>query len=158
MKDILLSVVIPVYNVEAYIEKCIESILSQSFINYEIILVNDGSTDRSGNICDMYANLYKNIYVYHIENKGVSNARNVGIRKAKGKYIHFMDSDDTIDKQMYEEYYNITSNFNYDIVISGYKSIEGTNSTILKPKSKIKVVKKDQIKYFLNSITIEDKP
>lgn len=88
------SVIIPVYNVEKYLEECVHSVLSQDFQNYEIILVNDGSTDNSGKICDEYVQKYSQIKVIHKENGGLSDARNFGIREAKGDYLIFLDSDD----------------------------------------------------------------
>ena len=91
-----ISVIVPVYNVEAYLERCVESILHQTYTNFELILINDGSTDSSGKICDDLANQYENIKVYHIENAGVSNARNLGIQLATGAWITFIDSDDFV--------------------------------------------------------------
>lgn len=97
---IKLTIIIPVYNVEKYIEKCIKSILRQELNNYEIILVDDGSTDNSGNICDQYAIKYNNVRVIHQMNKGLSGARNTGIREAKGEYLMFIDSDDFINEKV----------------------------------------------------------
>lgn len=97
---IKLTIIIPVYNVEKYIEKCIKSILRQELNNYEIILVDDGSTDNSGNICDQYAIKYNNIRVIHQMNKGLSGARNTGIRESKGEYLMFIDSDDFINEKV----------------------------------------------------------
>lgn len=91
-----ISVIVPVYNVENYLERCVESILHQTYTNFELILINDGSTDSSGQICDHLANQYENIKVYHIENAGVSNARNVGIQLATGSWVTFIDSDDFV--------------------------------------------------------------
>ncbi|WP_445384805.1 glycosyltransferase family 2 protein [Robiginitalea sp. IMCC44478] len=99
MNDILkyhLTIIIPVYNAEKTLERCIESIICQSKKNTEVILINDGSSDSSAFLCDKYANNYSFISVYHQENKGPSVARNLGIQKAKGKYIGFVDSDDSI--------------------------------------------------------------
>ena len=91
----LLSIVIPVHNVENYIEECLKSILNQNFNDYEVILVNDASTDRSGEICDEYASKYKNIKVIHLKGNSLpGGARNAGLKKAEGEYIHFCDSDD----------------------------------------------------------------
>ena len=91
-----ISVIVPVYNVEAYLERCVESILQQTYANFELILINDGSTDSSGLICDHLASQYENIKVYHIENAGVSNARNMGIQLATGSWVTFIDSDDFV--------------------------------------------------------------
>lgn len=91
-----ISVIVPVYNVEAYLERCVESILQQTYTHFELILINDGSTDSSGQICDHLASQYENIKVYHIENAGVSNARNMGIQLATGSWVTFIDSDDFV--------------------------------------------------------------
>jgi len=98
-----ISVVIPVYNAEKYLKECVDSVLNQSIDDYEILLINDGSTDYSGDICDQYGRLYSCIKVIHQENQGVSFARNVGIKKATGRYIAFVDADDTIDKEYLEK-------------------------------------------------------
>lgn len=101
-----ISIIIPVYNVEEYLERCLDSIIKQSYKSYEVILVNDGSKDKSGNICDNYAKEYGNIYVIHQDNQGVSSARNVGLDWAKqnsdSKWITFIDSDDWIHPQYLE--------------------------------------------------------
>ena len=91
-----ISVIVPVYNVENYLERCVESILQQTYTHFELILINDGSTDSSGQICDHLASQYENIKVYHIENSGVSNARNMGIQLATGSWVTFIDSDDFV--------------------------------------------------------------
>lgn len=108
MKDKLplVSVVIPVYNTEKYLEKCVNSVLNQTYKNTEIILVDDGSRDESGKICDNFAKAYENISAYHTENRGQSHARNYGIKKSKGEYISFIDSDDYIAKDMIERLVN----------------------------------------------------
>ena len=98
----LISVIVPVYNVEKYIGKCIEDIISQSYKNLEIILVDDGSEDNSGKICDEYALKDNRISVIHKKNGGVSDARNHGIEKASGDYYIFPDSDDQFDHRMIE--------------------------------------------------------
>lgn len=93
-RSTLLSIIVPVYNVEQYLRKCIESILSQKYTDFELILIDDGSIDNSGKICDEYAAKDKRIVLIHKENEGVSIARNLGLNLAKGKYITFVDSDD----------------------------------------------------------------
>lgn len=92
-----ISIIIPVYNAEKYLEKTIDSIINQKYENYDVILINDGSKDNSPTICDKYAANDKRIKVYHIENQGVSHARNLGIEKAKNDYIIFVDSDDLLE-------------------------------------------------------------
>lgn len=94
--SIFISIIIPVYNVEKYLEQCIDSVLNHSFNNFEVILINDGSTDSSGVICDQYAGKDARVKVFHKTNEGVSSARNLGIENAKGDYIWFIDGDDKI--------------------------------------------------------------
>lgn len=93
------SVIIPVYNVQDYLEQCVESVLNQDFKDYELILVDDGSPDRCPQICDMYAEKHDHVYVIHKENGGLSDARNFGLKQAKGDYICFLDSDDYWDDE-----------------------------------------------------------
>jgi len=88
------SVIVPVYNVEKYLHECVDSVLNQTYPEYEIILVDDGSTDNSKSICDHYSQLDQRIRVFHTSNSGVSTARNIGIQKAIGEYVLFLDSDD----------------------------------------------------------------
>lgn len=98
----LISVIVPVYNVEDYLDRCVESIINQTYKNLEIILVDDGSTDSSGKKCDSYALKDSRIKVFHKENGGVSSARNMGIDSASGDYIGFVDGDDLLEPHMYE--------------------------------------------------------
>ena len=129
----LVSIVVPVYNVESYIDKCIESLVNQSLKHIEIILVDDGSTDKSGHICDKYALSDNRIRVIHKINGGLSDARNEGIKVAKGKYISFVDSDDWISINMIESLYNLAESNDADIVqcdyIETYNEKE-TNETV----------------------------
>ena len=97
-----ISIIIPVYNVEKYLRECLDSILAQSYKDFEIILVDDGSTDSSGNICDEYSMKYENIKVLHKNNNGLSSARNAGLDIAQGEYILFIDSDDVVSPVMLE--------------------------------------------------------
>ena len=94
-----ISIVVPVYNVEKYLERCIDSILAQTFTDFELLLINDGSKDSSGLICDKYAEKDSRIRVFHKENEGVSRARNLGISNARGRWLCFIDSDDWVDKE-----------------------------------------------------------
>lgn len=100
----LISVIIPVYNVEKYICRCLDSVLRQTYCNFEIILVNDGSTDDSGNICKKYQNRESRITLLCQKNRGLSAARNAGIEVAKGDYITFIDSDDCVCLNYLENY------------------------------------------------------
>lgn len=116
----LVSIIVPIYNVEQYLEKCIDSILSQTYKNIEVILVNDGSKDRSGMIAKNYAEKDPRIKYIEQENQGQGKARNVGIENAKGKYVAFVDSDDTIDKKMIERMIEKLTDENLDIVFCDY--------------------------------------
>lgn len=113
----LISIIVPVYNVEKYLPQCIESIINQTYENLEIILVDDGSTDKSGSICDEYSEKDKRICTIHKENGGLSDARNVAIDIAKGEYLTFVDSDDYITKDYIEYLYKIIIEDNADISI-----------------------------------------
>ena len=106
MEKPLISIIIPVYKVEKYLEKCIKSVLSQTYKNLQIILVDDGSPDNCGNICDDYARVDNRIEVIHKANGGLSDARNVGLKAARGEYIGFVDSDDYVSNEMFENLYN----------------------------------------------------
>lgn len=129
--QLLFSIVIPIYNIEKYIKECIESILKQSFSNYEIILVDDGSTDGSGKICDDYARRYQNISVIHCENGGVSKARNKGIDTAKGEYIIFIDGDDFIEHDSLESIHCSVINKKCDVLMIGIKFIDNITGEII---------------------------
>lgn len=117
MEKDLISVIIPVYKVEKYLEKCIESIIKQTYTNLQIILVDDGSPDNCGKICDEYAKKDSRIEVIHKINGGLSDARNVGINRANGRYIGFVDSDDYIKEDMYEKLINLIKEYNADVSI-----------------------------------------
>lgn len=125
MKDTI-SVIIPIYKVEKYLEKCIQSVINQTYTNLQIILVDDGSPDNCGKICDEYSKKDSRIEVIHKANGGISDARNVGISKANGKYITFVDPDDYILKNMYEILYENLIKNNADISICKYKYIKET--------------------------------
>lgn len=112
----LISVIIPVYNVEKYIERCILSVLKQTYSNLEILLIDDGSTDNSGKICDKYAEQDDRVYAVHIENQGVGNARNQGRELSKGKYLYFIDSDDWIPDNAIELMMVMANQTNADLV------------------------------------------
>ena len=125
----LVSVIIPVYNVEQYLRKCLESVIEQSYPELEIILIDDGSTDSSGNICDEYAKKDCRITVYHQSNKGVSATRNVGIQKAKGEWIVFVDSDDWIETNLVETCISyMEDEENIDICFFGIQESDGEDA------------------------------
>lgn len=115
-----ISVIVPVYNVEKYIDRCIRSILNQTYQEIEILLIDDGSTDHCGEICDMYAKQDDRIIVHHKENEGLSEARNVGMRLASGMYIVFIDSDDYIEQDMLETLYYRMQKDKSDLAICNF--------------------------------------
>ena len=118
------SVIIPVYNVENYLHRCINSILIQEYTDLEILLIDNGSTDSSGIICDTYASEYSNISVYHIENHGVSSARNFGLAKAQGEFICFVDADDYLVGNLFSDMENQLDSSLDLLVFSYYNSLE----------------------------------
>lgn len=121
--DELISVIVPVYNVERYLEKCVNSILIQTYKNIQIILVNDGSTDNSGKLCDKFEYEDARIQVIHKSNGGLSDARNAGLKIAKGSYIGFVDSDDYIAPDMFETLYRLNRKYNSEISIVSFYEI-----------------------------------
>ena len=122
----MISVIIPVYNVEIFLHDCLNSILKQTYTNLEIILVDDGSTDKSGEICDEFAKQDNRIKVIHQKNSGQAVARNNAIEICKGKFITFVDSDDIVSENLIEILYDLTQKFNTKIAMCGYK--EFTNN------------------------------
>ena len=131
MKDekTLISIIVPVYRTEKYLDRCVESIVNQTYKNLEIILVDDGSPDDCPKMCDEWAKKDKRIKVIHKENGGVSSARNIGIKSAKGKYIGFVDSDDYIEKEMYESLIDVLNkNKNLDYIYCDIYDAEKINN------------------------------
>ena len=118
------SVIIPVYNVEKYIDRCLQSVISQNYEDMEIIVIENGSTDNSPHICDTYANKYANISVYHIENHGVGSARNFGLSKARGEFIYFVDADDCLIGNLFSDLEEKLHDKVDLLVFSYYNSIE----------------------------------
>lgn len=117
----LISVIVPVYKVEKYLHRCIDSILAQTYENIEVLLIDDGSPDQSGAICDDYQAKDSRVRVFHKENGGVSSARNLGLRESKGDYIGFVDADDYISPEMYQSLLNLIEQNKADIAICGYQ-------------------------------------
>lgn len=134
----LISVIVPVYNVEKYLNRCVDSIINQTYSNLEIILINDGSTDTSGKICDEYKKRDNRIHVIHQKNGGLSAARNAGIVIANGNYFIFVDSDDLIHPQCIEILYKVIKNDCSDIVIGNYEKFDDFNKIDLKVNDDIK--------------------
>ena len=126
MKDELLSIIVPIFNSEDSIEKCVKSIEAQEYANYELILINDGSIDNTLEICKRLARKNKKIKIINKENTGVSDTRNIGIELAKGKYIQFVDSDDEICPTLSRKLIRLIEKNNADIGICGYTIIKKT--------------------------------
>lgn len=126
----LISVIVPVYNIKEYLERCVDSILAQTWENLEILLVDDGSTDGTDRLADELAGKDARIRVFHKENGGSSSARNLGIREAKGKYLGFVDSDDFIEPYMYEKLYRAMRETGMLIVQGGRKEIEESGNIL----------------------------
>ena len=121
----MIDIIIPVYNTPLNdLERCLNSILSQTFNDYKVYIIDDGSNNDTKEYLDNYAKGKNNFIVKHIENGGVSNARNMGIDISNSKYIAFVDADDSVEKAFLEEAYNIIENNNLDIVIGGYNEIK----------------------------------
>ena len=121
----LISVIVPVYNVQDYLARCLDSILTQTYQNLEIILVNDGSKDHSGAICDEYAARDARVQVIHKENGGLSTARNAGLDLATGEYLSFIDSDDWIASDAYEHLMNLVERYQVQLVSGGNYDVYG---------------------------------
>ena len=135
MDNIDLSIIVPVFNVEGYLKRALDSILLQlSSITYEILLIDDGSSDKSGAICDEYQSHFPNVFVSHIENNGVAEARNLGISLSGGNYLYFMDPDDFLSDDFFEQ---ICPNLNgkWNVLCFGYNEIKENNNTILSCRS-----------------------
>jgi len=120
MKNYKISIIIPIYNSENYLTKCLDSVCNQTYKNLEIICIDDGSVDRSGDIVDTFAKKDLRIKAIHQDNKGESHARNVGLKLMTGDYVGFMDCDDWIESEMYETMLVAADEFNVDIVASGW--------------------------------------
>lgn len=125
-----LSIIVPVYNVKNFLSKCINSIRNQTFKDYELILIDDGSTDGSGELCDALAKQNDRTSIIHQENHGQAHARNIGIGRAKGEYIGFVDSDDWIEPEMFDRMIKMADNNDADIVICRVRKIERDGSVV----------------------------
>lgn len=123
----MISIIVPVYNAEQYLHRCIDSILAQSYTDFELLLIDDGSKDASGDICDEYAAKGTRVRVFHKENGGVSSARNLGLDNAQGEYITFCDADDYVSEDWLAAYSEAIAK-NVDLAIQGYYAIDGDNT------------------------------
>lgn len=132
----MISIITPVFNVEKYIDRCINSILGQTYSDYELLLVNDGSKDSSGRICDNYAVQDTRIKVFHIENSGCAAARNYGLDHAKGDYICFVDSDDYLHPDYLMTLINLICNYAADIAMCNYSNTDSYGNCIDNPRKK----------------------
>ena len=121
MEHELISIIVPIYNVENYLRQCLDSIVSQTYQNFECLLINDGSSDNSADICREYIEKDSRFRYFEKENVGVSSARNLGIERSKGQYITFIDSDDWVDSEYLEVLYRALIEEKADIAISTYK-------------------------------------
>jgi len=131
------SVIVPVYNVEKYLERCLDSLVNQTLGDIEIIVVNDGSPDNSQKIIDKYAKKYKKVKAYKKENGGLSSARNYGIKHANGEYIAFVDSDDYVEVSMFYDLYNKAKSNNFDVVCCDLDYVDDNGKYISDGSSKI---------------------
>lgn len=146
----LISIIVPVYKVEPYIKRCVQSIIEQSYKNIEIILVDDGSPDKSGEICDEFSKKDERIKVIHKPNGGLSDARNAGLKIAKGEYIGFVDSDDYIENDMFECLYKLcTENKAQISIVSYYEYYNGKLISVRKNDKLEKFNKTEAIKELL---------
>lgn len=141
-----ISIIVPVYNTEQYLPRCIDSILSQSFTDFELLLIDDGSSDGSGQICDAYAEKDNRIRVFHKENGGVSSARNLGLDNAVGEWIYFVDSDDELLPDGLQVLFDNTSK-EVDVVLAGFVEVseEGVMSPGVKDKIVLRLNKKQSL-------------
>lgn len=148
MSNVKVSIIVAVYNVEKYLNRCLESLINQTLKEIEIILVDDGSTDRSGQICDDYSKKDSRIIVIHKENQGLGMARNSGLDMAIGEYVVFVDSDDFIDINAYKEMYNKIKSSDYDMLMSNYYEYNTKNleAKLAKTISVSKSISGNQIK------------
>ena len=156
MNNDLISIIVPVYNVEKYIARCIETIIQQSYKNIEILLIDDGSTDESGKICDDFGKKYNNISVVHQRNQGLSKTRNVGIEMAKGKYIGFVDSDDYIERDMYEILYKNMVKYDADISVCDYIEITGNMKNVKKTNTNFETIIYDNLETKIKELLTEE--
>lgn len=141
----LLSIIVPVYNVKSYLKKCVESIINQTYTNLQIILVDDGSTDGSQTICDELAKKDSRIVVFHKENGGSSTARNTGLDHAAGEYIAFVDSDDWLEPNMYQDLITQIEEHNADMAVSSFYECKENEKNAIGDSKNVKVLNTEEI-------------
>lgn len=151
----MISVIVPVFNVEKYLDRCILSIVNQTYLDIEIILIDDGSTDSSSVICDMWEQKDNRIKVIHKKNEGVSIARNTGIDAVQGEYVYFVDGDDYLENNAFEKMYNIIKKYDVDFVYCGFNQIDSIDRKIYDETSKSNIRKKEEVldEFFEQNIT-----
>ena len=148
----LISIIIPVYNVEKYLKRSLDCIIAQTYTNWEALLVVDGSPDNSGKICDEYAKKDSRFRVFHKDNQGVAAARNTGIENAKGDYISFIDSDDFAHEDMLLRQYEMLKKYEADLVITGYEFAYDDKMALPQKRGEITILdSKEAIKYILKN-------
>lgn len=126
----IISVIVPVYNTAKYLQRCIKSILEQTFLDFELLLIDDGSTDSSASLCDAFATLDARVKVFHKKNGGVSSARNLGLENVSGKWVTFVDSDDWIDRCYFDKIMSANEIEDADVRVSGFKHIHNKGESI----------------------------
>lgn len=154
----LFSIVIPIYNVKDYLRQCLDSILNQSFSDYEVILVDDGSNDGSGDICDEYCKKNKNFIVIHKHNEGAGLARTTGLKIIKGKYVIFIDPDDIIEKDYLQSFVQDNIDDKFDTIINGYKEISESGEYILTNNVNVYTIEGEEVKNQLSPKSLGSKP
>lgn len=153
MKTPIISVIVPVYNVEKYLERCVNSLINQSYNNLEIILVDDGSKDNSGMLCDKLASMYSQIKTVHKTNGGLSSARNAGIKNAHGDFVTFLDSDDWLELDTYEYCLKLLVEYKADCVEFDTIKVKDENAVVQRSEQTKCYDDKDIIQYYLESST-----
>ena len=143
----MISIIVPVYNAELYLDRCINSVLNQTYKEFELILIDDGSTDSSLSICYDYASKDSRIVVLSKKNEGAGLARNEGLKIAKGDYIGFVDSDDYISPDMYREMYRKAIENDADIVQCGYLKVDEKDNIIAKSNYQNKIITQDELSF-----------
>ena len=155
----ILSIIIPTYNVEKYIIATLHSIEVQTFKDFEVIIVDDDSSDNTYAICRTFMETHSSLRIecYQVPHGGVSKARNFGIGKSTGKYIHFMDSDDELEPDMYEMFYKLSLQHDYDIIVGAVNVIKPTEQSLMTIGTDINIINKAKIVHWLREITVADK-
>ena len=151
----VVSIIVPVYNIEHCISECLISISKQSYKNFEVLVIDDGSTDMSGKICDEFSSIDARFKIIHQKNGGLSNARNTGINKAQGEFLCFVDGDDCIQKDFVQKMYKTALHNGGEIVVCGYKEKEINKEKLVLPKPEILTGKEATIRLLLRQENIE---